>query len=558
MDNIKEKVNYWANKISNMKYLVIIRDSFAALMPLMIIAAMFVFINNVILKTGDGGLLSLFNLSESAKEIVAKIAEIGNNISRATISITTLFVAAAIPYNLAKHKKEKDLMTPIIVGIAAVFLFFPGTFSVIEGDTTIITGAFIDKNYLGSAGLFTAVIVSIPAVNLFLKFKSIEKLQIKMPDSVPPAVGNAFSSLIPSSLTLIILAVIALIINLVTGTYLQDIILSLIQIPLVGSIATFPGFLTMFLLVSIPSLIGIHGDLALSSIITPVMTTMMIANTEALQAGTEIPYILNGVFRNTWMQSTNYIALVIVIFLFSKRKDYKVVAKTAVVPALFNISEPLLFGLPIVFNPILGIPYVLAPVVNMCVGYFLTMMHWVNPAAIEVPWTTPPLLMGYLSTGGDFRAIFFGIVCILISCCIYFPFVKISDGLISQKTDDNHLEDEPELSYKNECKTVSKKSLKVLVMCNAAMSSSLFAKKIQVKCDEEELNVKTLAISLSEFEDIWKDYDILMVTPQAAFKKDYIEGIVNEQRPVYYIDMEQFGKMDVTYVIEYLEECLRG
>ena len=228
--NFKEKVNYWANKISNMKYLMIIRDSFAAIMPIMIVAAMFVFINNVLLKTGDGGLLSFFDLSEGTISIIDKIAEIGNNISRATINITTLFITAAIPYNLAKYKKEKDLITPIIIGMVSVFLFFPGTFDVISGDMKITTGAFIDKNYLGAAGLFTAVVVTIPAVNFFLKLKSFDKLRIKMPDSVPPAVGNAFSSLLPTAITLVVVSIIAVTINLITGTYLQDIILKIIQI----------------------------------------------------------------------------------------------------------------------------------------------------------------------------------------------------------------------------------------------------------------------------------------------------------------------------------------
>lgn len=556
MDKLKNKVNYWANKISNMKYLVIIRDSFASLMPLMILAAMFVFINNVILSTNEGSLLHFFNLSEGALNFVSNLQEIGNSISRATTSITTLFIAAAIPYNLAKHEKEKDLIIPIVIGIASVFLFIPGSFNVVDGDIVINTGNFIDKNYLGAAGLFTAVVVTIPSVKLYIKLKGIDKLRIKMPDSVPPAVGNAFTGLLPSSIALIVVAIVAQLISIIFGISLQDIILKLVQMPLVGSVATFPGFLVMFLLVSVPSLIGIHGDLALSSIITPIMTTMMVANTEALQAGKEVPYILNGVFRNTWMQSTNFIALVIVIFLFSKRKDFRMVAKTAIVPALFNISEPLLFGLPIVFNPILGIPYILAPVINMCVGYFLTMIHWVSPAAIEVPWTTPPLLMGYLSTGGDFRAIIFGILCIFISCCIYFPFVKISDSLIrddSNVSDDSDIVENIQITKKV---TKSSKKLKVLVMCNAAMSSSLFAKKIQIKCNEIGLNVSTDAISLSEFESTWRDYDILMVTPQASFKKDYIDGVVNQEKPIYYIDMEQFGKMEVTSSLEFINKYI--
>lgn len=557
MENLKIKINYWANKISNLKYLVIIRDSFASLMPLMILAAMFVFVNNVILNTGEGGLLHFFNIGDN--DFINYLREIGNNISRATISITTLFIAAAIPYNLAKHEKEKDLILPVIIGLASVFLFIPGTFNVVDGDIVINTGNFIDKNYLGAAGLFTAVAVTIPTIKLYIKLKNIDKLRIKMPDSVPPAVGNAFSGLLPSAITLILVSAIAQLLFSVFGTSLQDIVFKIIQMPLVGSVSTFPGFLVMFLLVSVPSLIGIHGDLALSSIITPIMTTMMVANTEALQAGKDIPYILNGVFRNTWMQSTNYLALIIVIFLFSKRKDYKMVAKTATIPAFFNISEPLLFGLPIVFNPILGIPYVLAPVVNMCIGYLLTTIHWVSPAAIEVPWTTPPLLMGYLSTGGDIRAVIFGVLCIFVSCCIYFPFVKISDNLVVNSENTNAIEDKLETAIDDKLRQkVSKnsKTLKVLVMCNAAMSSSLFAKKIQLKCNEIGLNVSTAAISLSEFESTWKDYDILMVTPQASFKKDYIDGVVNDDKPIYYIDMEQFGKMDVTSSMEFIDKYI--
>src|SRR5699024_2030239 len=130
-------------------------------------------------------------------------------------------------------------------------------------------------------------------------------------------------------------------------------------------------------------------------------------NMIAFSNNQEVPHIINLSFKDTFAVmggSGNTISLLIAIFIFSRRKDYKDISKLTVAPSVFNISEPIIFGLPIVFNPILIIPFIISPVFSLTVAYYATKIGLISHVVVQIPWTTPPVLSGFLATGGDWRA----------------------------------------------------------------------------------------------------------------------------------------------------------
>ena len=125
--------------------------------------------------------------------------------------------------------------------------------------------------------------------------------------------------------------------------------------------------------------------------------------------------------------SGNTLALLIAIYLFSRKADYRDIAKLATAPCLFNISEPIIFGLPIVFNPVLIIPFVLSPVISLTTAYYATAWGWIDHVTVQIPWTTPPIISGFLATGGDWRASVLQALLIAVTVCFYLPFLKFAE-----------------------------------------------------------------------------------------------------------------------------------
>lgn len=153
-------------------------------------------------------------------------------------------------------------------------------------------------------------------------------------------------------------------------------------------------------------------------------------NTEAFQAGKELPNIITMPFWDMYMSmggSGVTIGLLVSIFLVGKRDDMKEITKLSIGPSIFNINEPVIFGMPIMLNPILAIPFIITPLVTGTIGYFATAMGFAAKAVVMVPWPTPPLINGYLATAGNWGAVATQAVCILVSILIYLPFVKIAN-----------------------------------------------------------------------------------------------------------------------------------
>lgn len=396
-----------ANKFSSQKYLVAIRDGFITVMPLVIIASFFVLINNVILDSTNGILKSLVNLDQ--------YKEIGVSVYNGTLGFLSIFLAFGVAYKLADHY-EMDQIGTGFIGVASTVALMPA----------------LDSAYTSPTGLFVAILGSILSTELLRIFQKSESLKIKMPESVPPTVAKSFNLLLPATITLTIFGIVAFVIIKLTGIDIYEIITNMIQTPLKNAFQTLPGIIIVIMLQGILWSFGLHGSFVLSPITEPTLLTAIDENIKALEAHQVIPNIVTKPFLDAFVNmggTGTTIGLVIALLIFTKKESDKAISKLAFAPSCFNINEPLMFGLPVVLNPIYTIPLVFIPVVCLVISYFATAVGLVDKTVALVPWTTPPIISGFLATGGDWRAAVLSIVLIALSVALYMPFVIAANNM---------------------------------------------------------------------------------------------------------------------------------
>ncbi|MDF8061957.1 PTS sugar transporter subunit IIC [Listeria monocytogenes] len=401
----------YAAKIGGQRHLVAIRDGFITTMPLMILGSFAVLINNFPIPAYQKFMNNLFG--EGTWQAF------GGNVWNGTFAILALLIAFTVAYNLAKSY-DKDPLSSAVVSVATFFTIgaiAPGA------DGIANTGG------LGSTGLFLALIIAILSTEIFTRLSGSPKLIINMPDGVPPAVSRSFAALFPAMITVSIFGLITAFFQAAGVTNLVISFYELVQEPFMGLANSLPAALLLAFVSAFLWFFGLHG----ANIIDPFMQTINIpaieANVKALEAGKELPYIVNKPFFDSFVNlggTGATIGLIIAIFIVArKHKAYMTVSKLSAAPGIFNINEPMMFGLPIVLNPIMFIPYILAPLVLVTVAYFATAIGWVPACTIVTPWTTSPIIGGALATqsiaGGVLAAVNLG-----LSILIFLPFAKIA------------------------------------------------------------------------------------------------------------------------------------
>ena len=275
---------------------------------------------------------------------------------------------------------------------------------------------------LGTTGIFTAIIMAIIAVKIYA-FCVKRNIYIKMPDTVPTGVSSSFTALIPTAL-------IALVVIVINGALvaLGTDIFKVIAIPFsfVSQLtSTWVGLLVIYFLMHALWIVGIHGATIVTSFLTPIVLSNMVEN----QSGANIAFA--GEFNNSFVTiggSGATLGMVIFIAFFAKSAQLNALGKAAIVPSFFNINEPILFGMPVVYNPYTAIPFFLAPMASMSVAYFAINLGFVKPPIAQVAWPTPIGLSGFIGSGGDWRAFVLALICALVAFLIWFPFIKMYDG----------------------------------------------------------------------------------------------------------------------------------
>lgn len=252
-----------------------------------------------------------------------------------------------------------------------------------------------------------------------------------MPDSVPPAVAKSFAALIPAILTLSTFTAINAIVTVGLNTNLHDVIYNIIQVPLVGLGSSIWATLLAIFFIQFLWFFGLHGQILVNSVMDPVWNTLMFENLEAYKAGEHLPHIITKplmeVFTVGLGGSGMTLAVVIIMAFFLRKKQYRDVGRLALSAGIFNVNEPVIFGLPIVLNATILIPWVIAPIIVTAFNYFVMAIGIVPaPTGVSVPWTVPIFFSGIIATnslaGGLLQIVDF----ILVGF-IWYPFLRMLD-----------------------------------------------------------------------------------------------------------------------------------
>ena len=423
-----------AMRVGGQIHLKALRDTFATIMPLYILAGLAVLVNNVVLP---------FILKGAA---LANAQYWGTVITNGTLNISGLLVAPIVAYMLSQSRRFENPLAAALIALSSLVVMMPNVLEVtpLNAEKAVATTGVLGYSNIGTTGLFAGIIIGLITAELFINISSVDKLKIKLGDNIPPAVSNSFNVLIPVILVLAFWGIISTILYVSFDTNLVALISQFIQEPLRKVNTSLVGVLFLYSLGNLLFTLGIHQTVIYGTLLEPLLIANINENMLAYANHQAIPNIMNVAFVPTFGMiggSGSTIVLIIVTFLFSKSKVSKSIAKLGLAPGIFNINEPVIFGYPIVYNIALMIPFVLLPAIGIAVAYAATAIGFMNPCVVYIPWTTPPLVNAYLATAGDWRAVIVQLLIIIIGVLLYLPFVKINDKIMEKQMTEGEAEE---------------------------------------------------------------------------------------------------------------------
>ncbi|MGH9311519.1 MAG: PTS sugar transporter subunit IIC [Vicinamibacterales bacterium] len=329
----------------------------------------------------------------------------------ATFGLLAVVACFSIAWDLGARLGQE----PAVSGATALVVFM-----LLQVDPSTQT---VTMDGLGSKGLFTAILVAIVSART-LRFFTDRQLVIRMPPSVPAVVSQSFVSLTPLCFLVLAFWLVRFVLHVDPNALLQAAFA-----PLVFALNTLPGILAYASLVTILWSIGINGDNAVDAVVAPIFLQYLAANVEATTAGAPLPYVTAYGFFTTFVNVGGTGATIALALLLARSKEpgYRRIARVSLPTQIFQINEPIFFGLPIVMNPVFMIPYVLNALLLTTGTYLLMQWEIVHKPFINVPWTTPPVVGHYLVTGGDWRAAAWGAASIPIAMLVYLPFARAAE-----------------------------------------------------------------------------------------------------------------------------------
>lgn len=425
MKVIEEKLGPIAERIGGNKHLMAIRDGFISAMPFLIVGSFLLifayppFAENTTFSFGKAWL-------GFAEKYSDKILLPFNM----TMGIMAIFVTISTAYSLLEAYKL-DRLTGVLLALMGFLLI-----------SAPAQNGQLGITFLGAKGLFAGIIIALFSVEVF-RFCKEKRLTIKLPSGVPPRIAKSFELLIPVLLLIIIIYPLSLVSQNLYGKLIPELIMNMVS-PLVKVTDSLFGMLFIIFLANTLWFMGIHV-----SVITGVLNVFLYANAalnqEALVAGEKMTKIFTDPFWSAYVTlgGAGATLSLTILFLFSRAKHLKTIGKLSIVPSIFNINEPILFGTPLTMNPIFFIPLVLAPMVNATIAYFATKIGMIPMLYALPPWTVPAPVLAMWASGWNIKAFLFVIFLMVISGIIWYPFMKVYEKqLLKQET-----VDEEEVSF---------------------------------------------------------------------------------------------------------------
>lgn len=515
-----EKGKPFFEKISRNPYLRAIRDGFIAAMPVILFSSIFLLVAFV---------PNIFGFTWSDEVVAAIMKPYGY-----TMGIVAVLVAGTTAKSLTDAFNRQLPKTNQINFISTMIASISG-FLLLASDG--IEGGFAN-GYMGTKGLLTAFLAAFITVNIY-KVCVKNNVTIRMPDEVPPNVSQAFKDVIPYALSIFVLYGIDLVTRQFLGTNVAEAILKLFE-PLFTAADGYVGITIIFGAYALFWFVGIHGP----SIVEPAIAAITYANIETnfqlLQAGQHADKILTSGTQMFIVTMGGTGATLVVPFMFmwlTKSKRNKAIGRASVVPTFFGVNEPILFGAPLVLNPVFFVPFILAPIANVWIFKFFVDTLKMNSFSVNLPWTTPGPLGIVMGTNFAPLTFALAILLVFVDVLIYYPFLKVYDEQILSEeqsgTVENSLKEKVAANFntakadaileKAAVDTEISEQTNVLVLCAGGGTSGLLANALTKAAKEYGVPVTATAGSYGAHREILPEYQLVILAPQVASNYDDIK-----------------------------------
>lgn len=433
---INEKVLPPVLKFANTKPITALRNGMLYTMPFTIVGSVFLLLANFPVTAvsewvNNSGLAVYFNQAYGA-----------------SFAIMAIFAVVGIAYSYVKDEGFEGLPAGMI---ALVIFLLTMRSDVTDAESGVVIGNVIDKAWTGGQGMISAILVGLFVgwgYTWFLK----RDIRIKLPEQVPDNVANSFTALIPAAVLITFAMLVYIFFDAVFSTTMIQWIYEVIQSPMQGVTDSLGGALMLGFLVPFLWFFGVHGSTIVGGIMGPILQANSLANTEILESGKALTvanggHIVTQQFLDQFMTVTGAgmtIGVVMFMVFFAKSAQFKQLGRLSLAPAIFNINEPIIFATPIVMNPIMAIPFIATPVVSGVITYFALYTGLVPLfTAVQVPWTTPPIISGFLV--GGWQAALLQTFVLAVGFFIYLPFVKKIDAMNYAQENDLSFEEADQL-----------------------------------------------------------------------------------------------------------------
>lgn len=419
------------NKLANLRVIQAIMQAGVVTVPFTIVGSIFLIINNLPQIIPP--------LAPFFEQTVLKLSPLYSVVTTMSIDSIAIFYALATAFYLTESYRQDTAkqMSSFVGAILGLFAFLltivqvdiqNGQAQLLQNnaeESIIYNGIALDSwvTRFSGVGIFIAILTAILAVQIY-RFCMVKNITIHMPEGVPDGVSKAFASLIPA----IFIAFTMVIINGILAFFHTDLHAILTQpFEFVKNLTgSWLGIVVIMLLIHLLWVVGVHGTAIIkNSFINPIL---LVALTENINGADNI---FAGDFVNMYIflgGAGSTLGLVLLMVFNAKSDQLKVLGKTAILPGLFNINEPIIFGAPIVYNPYLMIPFIVTPIINVTISYFATSIGLINKIISGIPWISPVGIGAFLGTGGDFRGVFIAFINLAVSLLIYYPFFKMYDN----------------------------------------------------------------------------------------------------------------------------------
>ena len=409
-------------RFAEIRAVTALKDGFILTLPLTLVGSVFLLVANLpIAGYGD------FMAAQLGSNWAAPL----NQVAGSTFGVLAILSVLGITYKYCEAE-NCDAITAALLSLAAFLIVTKG--SVIAKSGEIVSGV-IPKSWAGGNGVITAILMSLLVSWIFCYCEK-NKIGIKMPAGVPEGVAKAFAALVPGFIIFVFAAAIYLLCDVFAQLTFPEIIFKILQTPLQNLSDTLVGGIIIAGIQSVLFWAGIHGPNIVGGVMNPILTANALDNQHLLDAGVQL--LGNSQAKIITVQVTDVfiksggcgatLGFLIAAFFAARSAQLKSISKLAFIPGLFNINEPIIFGLPIVFNPYFIVPFIGVPILALIMTYTAISIGFMAPfSAVQVPWTTPAIIAGFLLAGWQGAVV--QVVIVAMSAVVYYPFMKLQDNI---------------------------------------------------------------------------------------------------------------------------------